>query len=115
MPKWVAALMRCRNAVVRRLGLKTEMTKGFTPKYEVGETIGFFKIFSVTADEIVLGADDKHLDFRVSVFNSKAPIYNIKLTTLVQYNNSFGKLYMTIVKPFHVLVVKHMVKQAYSI
>lgn len=115
MPKWVAALMRLRNAFVKVFGLKTELAKKIEPKYEAGEVIGFFKVFSVTNNEIILGANDKHLDFRVSIYNSKEAKHNIKVTTLVQYNNSFGKIYMAIIKPFHVFIVKQMVKQAYKI
>ncbi|GAB1856487.1 DUF2867 domain-containing protein [Flavobacteriaceae bacterium MHTCC 0001] len=114
-PKWVSALMRFRNVLVKKIGLKTEMAKSFNKNFNPGDTIGFFKIFSIADDEVILGADDKHLDFRVSVYNSKALKNNIKVTTLVAYNNSFGKIYMGIIKPFHVLVVKRMVKQAYRL
>lgn len=115
MPKWVAALMRLRNAFVKIFGLKTELARKISAKYEAGEVIGFFKVFSVNNNEIILGADDKHLDFRVSIYNSKEVKHNIKVTTLVQYNNNFGKIYMAIIKPFHVLIVKQMVKKAYKI
>ncbi|GGD15395.1 DUF2867 domain-containing protein [Hyunsoonleella pacifica] len=115
MPKWVAFLMRLRNAIVKVFGLKTDMDKDFTPQYKPGENIGFIKVFSVEDNEILLGADDKHLDFRVSVFNSKEQQHNIKVTTLVKYNNLFGKIYMALIRPFHVVIVKRMVKQAYKI
>ena len=63
----------------------------------------------------MLGANDKHLNFRVSVYNSNETLFNIKVTTLVEYNNRFGKIYMTIIKPFHHIIVKAMVKQAYKL
>ncbi len=115
MPKWISRLMYLRNVLVKLFGLKTEMAKEFNSNFKPGDVIGFFKIFSVTNNEVMLGANDKHLDFRVSIYNSKEPQYNIKVTTLVQYNNLFGKIYMTLIKPFHVLVVKCMVKQAYKL
>jgi hypothetical protein len=115
MPKWVAFLMRLRNALVKAIGLKTEMDKTYDSEYKAGNSIGFIKIFSVEENEILLGADDKHLNFRVSVYNSEEPTHNIKVTTLVKYNNRFGKIYMALIKPFHVLIVKRMVKQAYKL
>jgi hypothetical protein len=115
MPKWVMFLMRLRNALVKIFGLKTDMDKDFKPQYKPGESIGFIKVFSVQDNEVLIGADDKHLDFRVSVFNSKEYQHNIKVTTLVKYNNLFGKVYMALIRPFHIVIVKHMVKQAYKV
>ncbi len=115
MPKWVAFLMRLRNTIVKMFGLKTDMDKDFKPQYKPGESLGFIKVFSVEDDEILLGADDKHLDFRVSIFNSEEHQHNIKVTTLVKYNNLFGKIYMALIRPFHVVIVKRMVKQAYKV
>ncbi|MFD2724864.1 DUF2867 domain-containing protein [Hyunsoonleella rubra] len=114
MPKWVEFLMGLRNAIVSVFGLKTEMDKNFSPNFKPGEKMGFIKIISVEDNEIMLGADDKHLDFRVSVFNSEENQNNIKVTTLVKYNNLFGKIYMAIIRPFHVIIVKQMVKRAYK-
>lgn len=115
MPKWVMFLMRLRNRLVKVFGLKTNMEKDFKPQYKPGETIGFIKVFSVGEREVLIGADDKHLNFRVSVFNSEEHKHNIKVTTLVKYNNLFGRIYMTLIKPFHIIIVKHMVKQAYKV
>lgn len=114
MPKWVQVLMKTRNTIVRIFGLKTEKPADFHADFKVGGYIGFFQIFSIESKEIMLGADDKHLNFRVSIYNSDEEQFNIKMSTLVQYNNLFGRVYMTIIKPFHHIVVKIMVKQAYK-
>ncbi|MFY0608306.1 MAG: DUF2867 domain-containing protein [Cyclobacteriaceae bacterium] len=114
MPKWVEFLMKLRNAIVSVFGLKTEIPADFHSTFEVGGYVGFFQIFSIEHNEIMLGADDKHLNFRVSIYNSGEDQFNIKVTTLVQFNNLFGRFYMAIVMPFHHLIVKRMVKQAYS-
>ena len=114
MPPWIAFLMKLRNKIVSVFGLKTEMPDDYNVKYTVGGYIGFFQIFSIEPNEIILGADDSHLNFRVSVHNNQQKEFNIQVSTLVQYNNSFGKFYMAIVKPFHHIVVKQMVKQAYK-
>lgn len=110
-PKWVMVLFKIRNALVRLIGLKTEIPDDFNnEKYK-----GFFKVYDTSEYELVLGADDKHLNFRAVITNTKEKEYNIKLTTLVVYNNFFGKLYMTIINPFHRLVVKKMLSQAFTI
>ena len=115
VPKWVGALMKLRNILVKKFGLKTEKPEDFHSSFKVGGYIGFFQIFSIEQNEIMLGADDKHLNFRVSIYDSGENQFNIKVTTLVQYNNRFGKIYMAIVKPFHHFIVKRMVKQAYRL
>ncbi len=114
VPKWIEFLMRLRNSLVKVFGLKTEKPADFHENFKVGGYVGFFKIFSIEPNEIIMGADDKHLNFRVSIYNSGEATFNIKVTTLVEYNNSFGRWYMAIVKPFHHIVVKVMVKQAYK-
>lgn len=114
MPKWVKALMKLRNTLVKAFGLKTEKPEDFHSTFKVGGYIGYFQIFSIQQNEIMLGADDKHLNFRVSIYNSDENQFNIKVTTLVQYNNRFGGIYMAIVKPFHHLIVKKIVRQAYK-
>lgn len=113
-PKWVAWLFILRNKVVGLFGLKNEIPSDYHENFEVDGYIGFFKIFSISETEIILGANDKHLDFRAIITKDKALDYNIKVITLVSYNNTFGKIYMTIIKPFHRIVVKNLVKNAYK-
>lgn len=113
-PKWVSTLMKLRNTLVKPFGLKVEMPKDYNVDYKVGSYSGFFKIFDILDNELVLGADDKHLNFRVSIYNSKEPSFNIKVSTLVEYKNTFAKVYMAIVAPFHRVVIKSMIKRAYK-
>ena len=114
MPGWIKRLMDFRNFLVKFIGLKTEMPEDYKPAVEVGGYIGFFKIYTIYENEIIMGADDKHLNFRASIYDSKEATFNIKVSTLVQYNKPMGKVYMFFVKPFHRLVMKSMVKQAFS-
>ena len=108
-PKWIEVLMNLRNRIMAVFGLKTEMPAD----YHEDDYIGFFKIFSQNKQELVLGMDDKHLNFRVCIINTHQVNYNIKVVTLVAYNNAFGRFYMFVIKPFHRLVVKRMVLQAF--
>ncbi|MBF04101.1 MAG: hypothetical protein CMP76_12470 [Flavobacterium sp.] len=119
-PKWVSALLSLRNRIVKVLGLKTSQNS--KNKEELianlkgvpNEQIGLFKIFESSPNEIVMGEDDKHLNFRVSLFldsfSSHHELKNIIITTTVQFNNIFGKLYFLPVKPFHHQIVPSILK-----
>lgn len=112
--KWVKKLFDLRNFIVKIIGIKEQKPKDYNNEFKVGGYIGLFKIYEISKDEIILGLNDSHLNFRVSVYNNKNIKYNIKITTLVKYNNTKGKIYMKLIKPFHECVIKSMVKQAYS-
>lgn len=109
-PKWVEYALKFRNLLVSPFGLKTEMKKMKIQTLKEGEKIGIFKIYKIYDDEVIAGEDDKHLDFRVSVHQNSES--TITVCTIVHYNNSFGKLYMTLIRPFHKIVVKSMLKSA---
>lgn len=119
-PKWIEQLFALRNNLVKRLGLKTPAD--ITDKQaqlaqfngEVGERLGLFEVFYRDEKEMVLGEDDKHLNFRVSLFLDDAGTTSLQkrltITTTVQFHNRWGKLYFLPVKPFHRLIVPTMLK-----
>ena len=119
-PKWVEKLMKIRDSLVGFLGLKTTSKLGSRDeilaniKCKVGDQLGLFKVFYKTANEVVLGENDKHLNFRVSLLyesNSDFPdAKNVIITTTVKFNNLFGKLYFLPVKPIHGLIVPAMLR-----
>lgn len=113
-PDWIRGLFTVRNKLVRLVGLKTEIPADYHKNFEPGGYIGFFKIFSISDTELVLGADDSHLNFRAVLKIKPQPTFNIKVITLVQFNNSFGRFYMKIIKPFHRLVIMQLVKNGYK-
>jgi hypothetical protein len=70
-------------------------------------------VFHKTDHEIILGEDDKHLDFRVSLFldeNTETNQKQLTISTLVKFNNIFGKLYFMPVRPLHKLIVPTILK-----
>jgi len=97
--KWEKWLFGIRDLIVGIFGLKTskEIIKG--------QTIGFFPIIEQHENEIVFGENDKHLNIRVSVLVDRENSF-IYLTTIVHFNNFFGRLYFFSVKPFHKIIVK---------
>lgn len=119
-PAQVGKLLVIRNKVVSIFGLKTptqindrqQQLENF--KYEPGEQLGLFKIFSKSENEIVMGEDDKHLNFRISLLLEKDTNDNAKkditISTTVEFNNWFGKLYFLPVKPFHKIIVPSLLR-----
>jgi hypothetical protein len=104
-PAWVDGLMCLRNIIVRPFGLITK------PQDANPNHIGIFPVLLNTNDRVVMGLDDKHLDFRVVVelFNAGR---SVSLTTLVQPHHIFGNAYLTVIMPFHRIIVATMLAQA---
>lgn len=100
-PKWVKPLMMLRNLIVSPLGLKTN-----APINQSQQAIGMFPIIYKSENKLVMGFDDKHLDFKIVVEvesnNSTNFIYS---STYVQTHNLLGKAYLFAVKPFHKIIV----------
>ncbi len=111
--RWIVYLFQLRNGLVKVFGLQTELPADHNDNYAVGGYIGFFRIYEILPDEVILGGDDSHLDFRLSIHKTEVTRNNVKVTTLVHFHNRLGRIYMAIVAPFHRLIVKRMVAQAY--
>ena len=64
---------------------------------------------------MILGEDDKHLNFRVSLFidhrNDEEANKKLIISTTIKFNNWFGRLYFLPVRPFHKLIVVAMLKK----
>ncbi len=101
-PAWVSRLLALRNAIVAPLGLKTgRETAGYTDR------ISMFPVQSATNDRLVLGFEDKHLDFRVVVdVLATGGDSAVTATTLVRTHNLFGRSYLAVILPFHRLIVR---------
>ncbi len=102
LPKWVLALLKLRNLLVGVFGLKTGV------KDEAQKT--FFTVVENNEDEIVMGEADKHLDFRLSIMKNKSND-TVLLTTVVHFNNVWGRLYFFPVKPFHKIIMKVLLRR----
>ena len=104
-PRWIDALTRLRNILVKPLGLKTSGEGAPAPH----GMIGLFPVLSETPDRLIAGFDDYHLDFRVVVdVAGDAADRRVTLTTLVRTNNLLGRAYLTLIVPFHKLVARSM-------
>ena len=106
-PTWIGWLTNVRDPIVACFGLKT--AKHLATFEANADRIGIFKVYSKSETEIVLGEDDKHLDFRLSVLRTPglSPSLGGQLTvsTVVHCNNLLGRAYLLVIAPFHRQVV----------
>ena len=104
-PRWIDALTRLRNILVKPFGLKTSGEGAPAPH----GMIGLFPVLSETPERLIAGFDDYHLDFRVVVdVGGEAADRRVTLTTLVRTNNLLGRAYLKLIVSFHKLVARSM-------
>jgi len=110
VPRWIRALMAMRNRLVAPFGLKTGRDKITSPS----RRIGIFPVIAEAPERVVLGLDDRHLDFRVAidVMRLGGARSEVTATTLVCPHNRLGRAYLAIVLPFHRVIVPVMLAQA---
>jgi hypothetical protein len=102
---WVANLLKVRDILVHPLGLKRTIDL----QANGGDRISIFRVFERQDREIILGEDDTHLDFRVSVLvqpGSQGRPDRLTVTTLVFYNRLLWRAYIALIAPFHRRVVR---------
>jgi hypothetical protein len=98
-------LLGVRDIAVWPFGLKRTIDL----KVAKDDRLSTFRVFERHKDEIILGEDDTHLDFRVSVLVQPASEdrpQRLIVTTLVFYNRLLGRAYLGLIVPFHRLVVR---------
>jgi hypothetical protein len=115
MPGWIAELLELRNIIVRPLGLKTSVDSNSIDnkqgELKPGGIVGVFEVIECREDEILLGEDDKHLNYRVSVqLKYEEERCWIIVSTVVQFNNWLGRAYFVPVKPVHKIIVPAMMR-----
>ncbi len=71
-PLWMKSILIVRNRIASVCGLDAPtaveiLHPQFKTSYAIGDKIGVWPIFALTATELVAGRDNKHLDFRLSV------------------------------------------------
>jgi hypothetical protein len=117
-PLWMKLLLIARNRAASLAGLSAPTASEILhpdvkDRYIVGDKIGVWPIFSLSAEEVVAGRDNKHLDFRVSVL--KVPDgegSSVVVSTVCAIHNDFGKLYLFFVVPFHRYGVRKLMANA---
>ena len=110
-PAVVTMLMSVRDAVMARAGVASsaEISRSTRGK----DRIGFFPVVSSKPTEIVVGFDDRHLDFRTSVaVFGEASGDLLVATTAVRCHNRLGRLYILAIRPFHIAIVRAGLRRA---
>ncbi|MEE4010443.1 DUF2867 domain-containing protein [Roseibium sp. FZY0029] len=111
---WITALMSFRDKLAALVGMKTtqalaqERTAEAAAEKGVGDRIGFFKIYSVSENEIILGENDWHQDFRLSLYRQRQNGPRIYASTCCKPHNLAGHAYLALILPFHKMIVKTM-------
>jgi uncharacterized protein DUF2867 len=95
-PPWVSAALRTRDRAVRAVGLRPAGTSTFP-------------VVARTADEVLVGSDDRHLDFRASVRHTGRAV---DVTTVVQTHGLLGRTYLAPVRVVHGALVRAMLQRA---
>lgn len=95
-PSWVAGLLALRERLVGLVGIERA----------AGDE---FDVRTGTDDEVLLGADAGHLDFRASVRREPE---RVVLSTVVGLRGRRGRLYWSVVRLVHPLVVRALLARA---
>jgi len=110
---WIARLLWLRDRIVAVVGLKTSSQLLAEAGANAVRRVSFFRVYAQDAHEILLGEDDSHLDFRLSVrCEPIAGAPHVIATTVVQCHNTLGRLYILVIAPFHRLVVRSTLLRA---
>jgi len=117
-PLWMKILLIVRNRIASFCGLDAPTASEIInieikSSYGVGDKIGVWPIFSLTETELLVGRDNKHLDFRLSVLRvADGETASVVVSTLCTVHNAFGKLYLFLVIPFHKWGVQRLISNA---
>ena len=111
LPHWVKLALRIRYyLIVKPFGLTTGRFDDISESSDTN-----FKavpIIKKNENEIVMGSNDKHLYYRISVMKKHVDsMTNIYLNTIVQFNNIWGRIYFLPVRLGHKLVVRSLLKK----
>jgi Protein of unknown function (DUF2867) len=105
LPRVFRHLLVLRSILVRPFGIAGVSHRDLTQpidtskSYAVGDRVGRWTLYGQFPDELITGADDKHLDFRVSVLREGGA--RVALSTAVMTHNAFGRTYLAAILPFH--------------
>jgi hypothetical protein len=115
VPRWADQLMWLRDRIVSVFGLRAggaiAAPPSSTGRLQPGDTAGTFTVFARSDDEILFGGDDRHLNFRASMLVQRdAGRSRVVLSTVVHFNNWFGRAYFFFVQPFHGLIVASLLR-----
>ena len=117
VPRWVKALIWIRDRAATVVGLKTAGGRGISaadrpPSFEPGTVVGPWHVYARSETEILLGEDDRHLDFRLSIERQGPDDRPAAVaSTVVRFHGWFGRLYFLPVGPLHRLIMPALLRE----
>lgn len=111
LPDWVNALMGLRNRLVKRFGFEVGQT-AMAPAadhWKVGSKAGFLTVMEISDEEVISGANDKHMSFYISV---KKANNTVIISTLVNQKTLIGRVYVNAILPFHYVIARTVINNA---
>jgi Protein of unknown function (DUF2867) len=112
---WIRMLLGVRDRLVAGFNVKTTQEVRRAAIADKADRIDFFRILSRSNRELILGEDDRHLDFRLSLLLRGRPDGSgdeLVATTVVRCHNALGRVYLALISQFHRLVVISNLKRA---
>lgn len=112
---WFRLLLAVRDGMMAPFGVKTSRAVRLSAARAGIEYVDFFPVLARMDREIILGEDDRHLDFRLSILVRDRPNgagRELVATTVVHCHNALGRSYLVVIKPFHRLVVSSSLRRA---
>jgi hypothetical protein len=110
---WIRALTGVRDVMMATVGVQSSRQVGAAAAAR-GQVIGFFPVLSKCEGELVMGADDRHLDFRLALQMRVGATGDKELivVTVVHCHNRLGRAYLAAITPFHRVIVPASLEQA---
>jgi hypothetical protein len=113
---WIDALFKLRSILVKPFNLKTppeeSSIKLTYEKIVPGGKVAFFDVLDVSPTEVLMCIKDSHLNAYLSIdLIQNGKIKTLAASTTVEFNNSLGKIYLAVIKPFHKLLIKTMLRK----
>src|SRR5204862_3931876 len=102
-----------RDAVMATVGVKSSRAIGVAAAGR-GPMIGYFPLLSKSARELVVGENDRHLDFRVASLlrTGAAGGRELVVVTVVHCHNRLGRMYLWVIAPFHRTILRANLERA---
>jgi hypothetical protein len=111
---WIRALTSVRDTVMATVGVKSSRAIGVAAEARGLKVIGYLPVLSKNAGELVMGGDDRHLDFRVGVRQRRSVPGGRELVvaTVVHCHNPLGRMYLAAIAPFHRAILRANLERA---
>ena len=118
LPASMKRLSIVRNRMASLCGLEAPTTSEVVnienkDRNRVGDKIGPWPIFMLRKSELIAGRNNKHLDFRVSALKQTGDGGScVVISTVCAVHNTFGKVYLFFIVPFHKWGVQRLMANA---